>query len=191
MRRSLVGPAIAGVVIAAVGEGYCFLIDGISYIAVIISLLAMRITVPQARRPQRAVIARVEGRLAVRRGIAADPFDPVESRAGEYVRDALYGADADLRGRGPARRPEHAGVSDVGGRRGRAGRARSRWRLRKSVLGLGRRIVIATALCGAALIAFGLSRCLWLSILILPFVGLRADAADGAQQHDSADDRGR
>src|SRR5581483_2942685 len=37
----LIGPSIAGVVIAAVGEGYCFLIDGLSYIAVIISLLAM------------------------------------------------------------------------------------------------------------------------------------------------------
>src|SRR6202000_691574 len=38
----LVGPAIAGMVIAAVGEGYCFLIDGVSYISVIISLLLMR-----------------------------------------------------------------------------------------------------------------------------------------------------
>src|SRR5574337_396769 len=37
----LIGPSIAGVIIAAVGEGYCFLIDGISYIAVIISLLLM------------------------------------------------------------------------------------------------------------------------------------------------------
>jgi predicted MFS family arabinose efflux permease len=37
----LVGPAIAGAVVAAVGEGYCFLIDGISYIAVIVGLLAM------------------------------------------------------------------------------------------------------------------------------------------------------
>ena len=46
---SLVGPAIAGAVIAAVGEGYCFLIDGLSYIAVIISLTSMRITIPQAR----------------------------------------------------------------------------------------------------------------------------------------------
>ncbi len=46
---SLVGPAIAGAVIAAVGEGYCFLIDGISYIAVVMSLLAMRITVPQVQ----------------------------------------------------------------------------------------------------------------------------------------------
>jgi len=34
----LIGPSIAGAVIAAAGEGYCFLIDGISYIAVIASL---------------------------------------------------------------------------------------------------------------------------------------------------------
>ncbi len=38
----LVGPAVAGVIIAAAGEGYCFLIDGISYLAVIVSLVAMR-----------------------------------------------------------------------------------------------------------------------------------------------------
>ena len=36
----LIGPAIAGLVVAAVGEGYCFLIDGLSYIAVIAGLLA-------------------------------------------------------------------------------------------------------------------------------------------------------
>ena len=35
----LVGPSLAGLVIAGFGEGYCFLIDGVSYIAVIISLL--------------------------------------------------------------------------------------------------------------------------------------------------------
>src|SRR5579885_3723880 len=39
----LIGPALAGVVIAAIGEGYCFLIDGISYGAVILSLLLMRL----------------------------------------------------------------------------------------------------------------------------------------------------
>ena len=37
----LIGPSIAGIVIAGFGEGYCFLIDGISYIAVIASLLLM------------------------------------------------------------------------------------------------------------------------------------------------------
>jgi len=39
----LVGPAIAGLVVAAIGEGYCFLIDGVSYAAVIAGLLMMRI----------------------------------------------------------------------------------------------------------------------------------------------------
>src|ERR1700722_16917611 len=39
----LLGPALAGITIAAVGEGYCFLIDGLSYFAVLASLLAMKI----------------------------------------------------------------------------------------------------------------------------------------------------
>src|SRR6202522_2829372 len=39
----LVGPALAGIVIGSLGEGYCFLIDGLSYLAVIASLLAMKI----------------------------------------------------------------------------------------------------------------------------------------------------
>lgn len=46
----LIGPVIAGAIIARLGEGLCFLIDGVSYIAVIASLLAMRIhqATPQA-----------------------------------------------------------------------------------------------------------------------------------------------
>ena len=39
----LLGPSIAGVLIAGVGEGYCFLIDGISYTGVIVSLLLMKL----------------------------------------------------------------------------------------------------------------------------------------------------
>jgi len=39
----LIGPSIAGVLIAKVGEGYCFLADGISFIAVIVSLLMMHV----------------------------------------------------------------------------------------------------------------------------------------------------
>src|SRR3954462_11489908 len=46
----LLGPSVAGLIIAAVGEGYCFLIDGISYLAVIASLLAMKVP----RRPRHA-----------------------------------------------------------------------------------------------------------------------------------------
>lgn len=39
----LIGPSIAGLLISALGEGICFLLNGLSYLAVIISLLAMRI----------------------------------------------------------------------------------------------------------------------------------------------------
>ena len=45
----LIGPSLAGVIIAASSEGYCFLIDGISYIAVILSLLLMRVTAIQRK----------------------------------------------------------------------------------------------------------------------------------------------
>ncbi len=52
----LLGPSIAGVIIAAVGEGYCFLIDGFSYLAVIASLLAMRISAVQQAGTQKAIL---------------------------------------------------------------------------------------------------------------------------------------
>src|SRR6185369_7612742 len=39
----LLGPSIAGVVIAATNEGWCFFIDGVSYLGVIAALLAMRV----------------------------------------------------------------------------------------------------------------------------------------------------
>ncbi len=48
----LIGPSIAGVLIAAVGEGWCFALDALSYLAVIASLLAMRIAPrPRKSRP--------------------------------------------------------------------------------------------------------------------------------------------
>ena len=53
----VVGPAVAGLLVAAVGEGWCFLLNGISYIAVIAGLLMM----------QRADAARGRSRSARRR----------------------------------------------------------------------------------------------------------------------------
>src|SRR5262249_16259143 len=52
----LIGPAIAGLVVAAVGEGWCFLIDGISYFAVIASLLMMRIKPLDIRRKTSSIV---------------------------------------------------------------------------------------------------------------------------------------
>jgi Transmembrane secretion effector len=46
----LVGSALAGLVIGALGEGWCSLIGGVSYFAVIASLLLMRIKSIDIRR---------------------------------------------------------------------------------------------------------------------------------------------
>ena len=45
----LIGPSIAGILIGAFGEGICFLVNAISYVAVIAALLAMRVAPPPAR----------------------------------------------------------------------------------------------------------------------------------------------
>src|SRR5438874_4681822 len=52
----LIGPSIAGAIIAVASEGYCFLIDGFSYLAVIGSLLLMSIPASGIPRPRRNVI---------------------------------------------------------------------------------------------------------------------------------------
>ncbi|BCW88792.1 Enterobactin exporter EntS [Alphaproteobacteria bacterium SO-S41] len=58
----IVGPAVAGVTIAAIGESWCFAINAVSYVAVLISLLMMRLTrfVKPAERP-RALSDLLEG----------------------------------------------------------------------------------------------------------------------------------
>src|SRR3954462_3121709 len=58
----LIGPSVGGILIALVGEGGCFLIDGFSYLAVIVSLLAMRIPArTQERKPQHVLTELKEG----------------------------------------------------------------------------------------------------------------------------------
>jgi MFS family permease len=167
---SLVGPAIAGVVIAAVGEGYCFLIDGISYLAVIVSLLSMRITIPQARRPQREITHELkEGWQYVRESL------PIRSILINLGLVSMFGFPYSVLMPIFAAEVLHGGPNTLGFLMAAVGVGAlvgtASLTMRKSIVGLGRRIVIATALSGAALIAFGLSHMLWLSILILPVVG--------------------
>ena len=167
---SLVGPAIAGAVIAAVGEGYCFLIDGLSYIAVIASLVAMKITVPQARRPLRHISIElkegweyVRGSLPIRALLTnlglVSMFGMQHSTLMPIVAgDVLHG--------GPNTLGFLMSAVGVGALVGTVALT-----MRRTVVGLGKRIMVATALAGAALIAFGLSKFLWISVLILPFLG--------------------
>lgn len=167
----LVGPAIAGVIIAAAGEGWCFLLDGFSYSAVIVSLLAMRIAAARVRKPRRHVLLELhEGwRYVVESA-------PIRSILILLALVSLFGMPyavlmpifaSEVLHHGPNTLGLLMAASGAGALAGAASLA-----MRRSVLGLGRRIAASAALFGAALIAFALSRTLWLSLLVLPFAGL-------------------
>src|SRR5512142_1317006 len=47
----IIGPAIAGVLVASIGEGWCFFANGVSYVAVIVGLALMRVPRPSRKRP--------------------------------------------------------------------------------------------------------------------------------------------
>lgn len=170
----LVGPAIAGVVIAAVGAGYCFLIDGLSYIAVLFALCAMHLkprpVQPQAPVSLRQIIQQLRDGLSyvaeftpirdVLLLVALTSFMgmPYTVLLPIFASDILQGG-ADTLGVLTAA----AGVGAL-----IAGISLS---LRKSIRGLGQRIAIAPALMGIGLIVFALSQVLWLSTLMMVLVG--------------------
>jgi MFS family permease len=166
----LIGPSLAGVVIAAVGEGYCFLIDAISYIAVIVSLLLMKIMQESAPAARRGLW------LDIKEGWNyAFGFVPIRSILLLLALISLVGmpytvlmpifAGNILHG-GPHTLGFLMGASGVGALFGAASLA-----ARKTVLGLGRVIAYSAGLFGAGLIAFGASRMLWLSMLLLVLIG--------------------
>jgi MFS family permease len=166
----VIGPSVAGLVIAAVGEAWCFTIDAISYVAVIASLLAMRIVKIERTRAETRVWEELSDGF---RYVAH--FAPVRE---SLLLLALVGtmgvpytvlmpaiASSVLHG-GPHTLGYLMTASGVGALCGALYLAS-----RTSVLGLGRAIVVATMTFGAGLIAFSFSRSVWLSLLILPFVG--------------------
>jgi MFS family permease len=166
----LVGPAIAGLVIAAVGEGWCFLVDGVSYFAVIASLLLMRITPLDIRRHASSMRAQVrEGWDYVRR------FRPIRTILLLFALMSLMGYPYAVLLPVFAGQVLHGGPHTLGWLTGASGigalASALSLTLRKSVLGLTRMLQIATAMLGTALILFGLSRTLWLSLVLMIFVG--------------------
>ena len=166
----LIGPAIAGVVIGAVGEAWCFLIDGVSYIAVIASLVAMRISRPPVRRVRRSGLEELSEGWRYVRGSR-----PIYALLLLLALLSLVGMPYTVLMPIFADRILHGGAHTLGFLMGASGVgalvAALLLAMRKTIAGLGRWIPIAAALFGAGLIGFALSRALWLSLLILPFAG--------------------
>jgi len=166
----LIGPSIAGVVIAAVGEGWCFFIDGVSYIAVIISLLLMQIIARKAGRKRESVIVELrEGWRYVSR------FKPVRAILLLLALVSLFGMPYTVLMPIFARDVLHGGPHTLGFLTGATGVgalvSAAYLATRKTVLGLGKVIPIVTMIFGAALIGFGLSRWLPPSMILLLFAG--------------------
>jgi len=167
----LVGPSIAGVVIAAVGEGWCFAIDGISYIAVIIALLRMRIAPAPARpaRERHAVAEFVEG------WHYAFGFHPIRAVILLLAVVSLVGVPYSVLMPVFATRVFQGGPHTLGllmTASGCGALLGALWLAgRRSVVGLGRVIPAAAAVFGAGLFAFSLAPALWLAIPCLVLAG--------------------
>jgi len=166
----LVGPAIAGLVIAAFGEGWCFLIDGISYFAVIASLLLMRIKPMELRRHTTTMLEQMrEGWDYVRN------FRPIRTLLLLFALISLMGYSYAVLLPVFAAQVMHGGARTLGWLTGASGvgalTSALSLAVRKSVVGLTRMVQIASAILGAALILFGLSNTLWLSLILMVFVG--------------------
>jgi MFS family permease len=161
-----VGPAVAGLVVAAVGEGYCFLLNGLSYVAVLIALLRMHVD------PPRRAAAAISAWASVVEGFAfAWHTTPIRALLLLLGLVSLMGmpysvlmpifADRILLG-GPDAYGILMSASGVGALCGAATLT-----MRKSVRGLGRWVAVSSGGFGVCLIAFSLSRSLWMSTALL------------------------
>lgn len=166
----LIGPALAGIVIAAVGEGYCFAIDGFSYVAVVVSLLMMIIPLADTRRGVAPMFEQLKEGWSYVTG-----FHPVRTILTLFALLSLMGmpfvvlmpifASQVLHG-GPHTLGFLMGASGVGALVSAISLA-----LRKNVRGLTTMIQISAAIFGAGLVLFGLSNNLLLSLLLMTVVG--------------------
>lgn len=167
----LIGPAIGGLVIAKVGEGYCFLIDGVSYIAVIIALLAMKF------QPKKLAVSNANPLTEIKAGFdyafGSPPIRAILLMAAivslmgmQYVTLVPIFAEQILKGDAQTLGFLMA-ASGIGALFG------SLYLITKTtVIGLGKLIIAGPVILGLGLIVFSLSHFLLLSLLAMLAVGL-------------------
>ena len=166
----LVGPSLAGMLIAATNEGWCFLVDGVSYIAVIASLLMMRVPHEKLESHGVTMIEQLrQGWVYVSQSV------PIRSILLLFSVLSLIGWPFMVLMPVFAAQVLHGGPHTFGFLMGAVGVGSLASALslvvRKSVRGLLKMIPIAAAVFGAGLISFGLSRSLWLSLPMMLVTG--------------------
>jgi len=179
----IIGPAIAGILVAKIGEGWCFFANAVSYIAVIIGLLMMHVP-PRASRPHGSPLAHIiEGFRWVRDTAPIRALllllGLVSLVAMPYTVLMPIFADRILRGGGEQLAvligSSHPGAVRLGILMGATGVGALLGALtlatRTGVQGLGRWITLACAGFAISLMGFALSRNFWLSTALLVPVG--------------------
>lgn len=167
----LIGPAIGGLLIARVGTGYCFLIDGLSYIAVIAALLAMQV------KPWKNVVSDGNPLQKVKEGfVYAFSFPPIRSVLLLSALVSFMGLQNTILVPVMAEQVLKGGAETLGFLMAASGVGALTGGIylvtRQTILGIGKLIALAPAILGIGLIAFSLSRFLPLSLFTMLFVGL-------------------
>ncbi len=166
----LVGPSLAGMLIAATSEGWCFLVDGVSYIAVIASLLMMRLPPSNEQREATSMLTQLKEGWTYVAG-----FVPIRSILMLFALLSLMGWPFMVLMPVFAAQVLHGGPHTLGFLMGAVGVGSLISALslvmRRSVRGLTRVIPVAAVVFGIGLISFGLSQVFWLSLLTMLVTG--------------------
>jgi len=166
----LIGPSLAGLLIAAAGEGYCFLIDGISYIAVIISLLLMVVSRESRKQEGENVFTELKRGWQYTRG-----FVPIRAILLLLALVSLVGMPYTVLMPIFAGSVLHGGAHTLGFLMAASGVGAVSSALvlarRQTVRGLGRIIPLNAGIFGVALVGFSLSRWFWLSLVLMVATG--------------------
>jgi MFS family permease len=166
----LLGPSLAGAVIALFGTGYCFLIDGLSYLPVIASLLMMRLKPWLLPHGTASMFQQLkEGWTYVANST------PIRTIFLLFAVISLMGWPFTVLMPVFALKILNGGPHTYGFLMGAVGVGAliSAYSLavRSSVRGLTKMIPISATMLGVGLIVFGLSKNFWLSLLMLSFCG--------------------
>src|SRR3954466_2338940 len=166
----LLGPSIGGILIALVGEGGCFLIDGVSYLAVIASLLAMKLRPVERRGGEKHALHELREGFHYAAGSA-----PIRAMLLLLGVVSLVGMPYTVLMPVIASERLHGGAHTLGFLMAAVGLGALggavRLAMRRTVLGLGRTIVTMALVFGVTLALFAASRQLWLSLPLLVAVG--------------------
>jgi MFS family permease len=166
----LVGPSVAGVLISILGEGMCFFFNGLSFLAVIIALLAMKVTFHKGQSERHHILRELKEGFAYAFG-----FPPIRSVLFFLGWISMVGMAITILMPVFAKNILHGGSQTYGFLMAAIGVGAVIGAIflasRRSVLGLGKIIVIAAGIFGIGLISFSLSHVLWLSLFLLLVTG--------------------